>query len=117
MYVDVQRVIEALLGDHLDEQAQLWRERFNPEDGVRTFTRVDHEQLAKWILGHLPIRIDMFVCERCENLFIGDYYSASNCNETGENIELCRECCKVIEARLAKKTDPDHESEPESEPS
>jgi hypothetical protein len=37
-------------------------------------------------------------CERCDHVFVGQYFSAEHCNETGEDLVLCEECCNDANA-------------------
>jgi hypothetical protein len=44
-------------------------------------------------------RIDnAWKCERCEAIFVGDYYSADHCNKTGADLTLCLACCEDANA-------------------
>jgi hypothetical protein len=43
-------------------------------------------------------------CERCKKSAGVDYWSLSNCNETGQDVCLCESCAKKFEAMIQNGT-------------
>lgn len=37
---------------------------------------------------------DMFRCEMCLGLFLGEHYSSEDCNDTGTGVSLCGSCVR-----------------------
>lgn len=47
------------------------------------------------------LRIDnAWICEHCEDIFLGEYFSAEHCNVAGEDLVLCEECCIEVEENV-----------------
>lgn len=62
---------------------------------------VNVRALASDLLASISVNSgSTFVCERCEGLFEGEHWSASNCNETGVNVSLCAPCCRSVQFSL-----------------
>jgi hypothetical protein len=49
-------------------------------------------------------RIDnAWTCEECEGVFVGEHFSAEDCNATGDGVTLCHECCEAANATTARR--------------
>lgn len=38
--------------------------------------------------------LDMFRCEMCLGLFLGEHFSSEECNDTGNGVSLCGSCVR-----------------------
>ena len=51
--------------------------------------------------GRLREVTNAWICEDCEAIFIGEYFSADECSKTGLGITLCESCCDAANERAA----------------
>ncbi len=71
-----------------DEDVQTWQ---CPIDGC------DEEQTE----AHCPTHGEIHDCEDCGAEWIGDHWSAPDCNETGKRVVLCEDCYCITEVNVS----------------
>ncbi|MHA1572811.1 MAG: hypothetical protein ACTSX8_02355 [Alphaproteobacteria bacterium] len=102
LFLRVEKVVKSLSGWYGDAQAQLWRIQTSSDPNFVCYVKEDHRHLAEMILIDCKTKGPNFVCQVCQNLFLGEGYSADD----GENYECCLECLESLEAATKRALDP-----------